>query len=112
MRGDAHVNDFAKMCCFIFARPQQQLAAAEEEGNRGDKSALSPTMSDAKKIEESQEMSYLYFKFKVWLVSKLKNTTRKKIHLIHTHLHWNSCIQRYIPTVILYCFQVKKTSEK
>jgi hypothetical protein len=98
-----------KMCCFIFARPQQQLAA-EEGGNRGDKSALSPTMSEAKKIEESQEMSYLYFKFKVWLVSKLKNTTRKKIHLIQTHLHWHSCIQRYIPNTIL--FSSKKTSEK
>jgi len=49
MRGDAHVNDVVKMCCFIFARPQQQLAA-EEGGNRGDKSALSPTMSEAKKM--------------------------------------------------------------
>jgi hypothetical protein len=65
MRGDAHVNDVAKMCCFIFARPppQQQLAAAEEGGNRGDKSALSPTLSEAKKIEESQEMSSMYFQF-------------------------------------------------
>ncbi len=78
MRGDAHVNDVVKMCCFIFARPQQQLAAAEEGGNRGDKSALSPTLSEAKKIEESHKMSSLYFQFKVWLVSKLKNTTRKK----------------------------------
>ncbi len=69
---------------FYICKATTAVGSTEEEGNRGDKSTRSPTMSEAKKIEESQEMSYLYFKFKVWLVSKLKNTTRKKIYLKYT----------------------------
>jgi hypothetical protein len=42
MRGDAHVNDVVKMCCFIFARPppQQQLAAQGKK-ETGETSQLS-----------------------------------------------------------------------
>ncbi len=96
-----------KRCCenvlFYICKATATTAVGStgEEGNRGDKSALSlQHCRKQRKSKNHKRCRPCTSNFKGWLVSRLKNTTREKSP---SHVH--TCT--VIPTLILYCFQVK-----